>query len=82
MLVTPASLAAMRRILASDAVGEPGVAEIEAAARRGLSDAGARRWMTLANRELGGLIPAEAIAAGRGADALAAAFAMVFADAS
>jgi hypothetical protein len=82
MAVSERSLATMRRMLASTASGVPDLAEVRAAAGRGLSAEGARRWMTLPNRDLDGLTPTEAVTAGRGADALAAALAMVFADAS
>ena len=70
----------MRRRLASTAHGHPDLAEVQAAAGRGLSAEGARRWMTLPNRELDGATPADAVASGCGADALATAFALVFAD--
>ena len=82
MAVTERSLATMRRKLASTAHGDPDLAEVQAAAGRGLSTEGARRWMTLPNRDLDGLTPADAVTAGRGVDALAAAFALVFADSS
>ena len=82
MALSEQSLATMRRMLASKARGVPEGAEVEAAAGRGLTTEGARRWMALPNRDLDGLTPTEAVTAGRGADALAAAFAMVFADAS
>ena len=82
MAVSDRSLATMRRKLASTANGVPALAEVQEAAGRGLSAEGARRWMALPNRDLDGLTPTEAVNAGRGADALAAAFAMVFADAS
>jgi hypothetical protein len=50
--------------------------------QRGLTANGARQWLVLPNYELGGQTPADAVSAGRGDDAFAAAFALVFADAS
>lgn len=75
-------LGRMRRMLGSTGAGTPQLTEVEAAAQCALTAAGARRWLDLPNRDLGGQTPADAIAAGRGAEALAAAFRLIFPDGS